>query len=162
MSRGQVGIVLVAGGYLAVILCGALKIKLVPQAPQAGQVARSLLYCSGADNSYGFFAPSVSDEVELEFELSATERTWTEKLSDLFANEARQRTGTMVDIFAHVGEPEVQRSILESWAEWALARHPEAHAVRVTLKHRVMPTMAEYRDGVRPEWKNWAWANFER
>src|SRR5205085_12124686 len=121
------------------------------------------------DNSYGFFAPTVMDEVALEFEYSMGDamgdhgpNTWTESLDSSFKNEARQRSSTTVDIFAHVGDKEVQHSMLESWAAWVLARQPRAQSVRVAVKHRVMPTMAEYRKGMRPVWREWAWAAFQR
>ncbi len=152
----------IAGLYLIMVLCGALHVPLVPKIPWVGGAVRAIRYYSGTDNSYGFFAPAVSDEMALDFQYSNGKREWTQSLDQCFTGESRQRAGSCVDIFAHIDDEEVQHRTLESWARWALSREPGADKVRVCVKHRVMPTMRDYQDGERPEWQEWAWATFER
>jgi hypothetical protein len=154
--------VLVAGVYLLIVLCGALRVPIVPKVPWLGEIVRAFRYGSGTDNSYGFFAPAVSDEMALDFQFASAKGAWTESLDHFFTGESRQRAGSCVDIFAHIDDEEVQHRTLESWARWALAREPQADKVRVCVKHRAMPTMTDSRNGAHPEWQEWAWATFER
>jgi hypothetical protein len=117
---------------------------------------------SGTDSAYGFFAPSVGTQLQVTFVLTdAAGKITTDVLTTGVSKEADLRIGDMVAIF-WMDDQNLQRSLVGSWAGRMLARHPEATRVAVNLDAYDLPTMAEYREGKRPEWSPYYEAEFVR
>lgn len=107
---------------------------------------------SGTDSAYGFFAPSVGTQLQATFVLTdAAGNTTTDVLTTGVSKEADLRIGDMVAIF-WMDDQDLKRAMAGSWAGRMLARHPEAVRVAVHLDSYNLPSMAEYREGKRPEW----------
>lgn len=117
---------------------------------------------SGTDSSYGFFAPSVGTQLRTTFVLTdAAGNTTTDVLTTGVSKEADLRIGDMVAIF-WMDDQDLKRAMAGSWAGRMLARHAEAVRVAVHLDAYDLPTMAEYREGKRPEWGPYYEAVFVR
>lgn len=107
---------------------------------------------SGADNRYGFFAPSVSASVRAVIVAAADgERTKETELKFTDSVEANLRLGTEIDLFPRV-DPSLRRLIAASWAASALGSDPTLPSVLVRVEYHDLPTMREYRAGRRPSW----------
>ena len=117
---------------------------------------------SGTDSAYGFFAPSVGTQLRVTFVLTdAAGAITTDILTTGVSKEADLRIGDMVAIF-WMDDHDLQRAMAGSWAGRMLARHPDAVRVAVHLDVYDLPTMAEYREGKRPEWDPYYEAVFVR
>lgn len=117
---------------------------------------------SGTDSSYGFFAPEVGTQLRVTFELTCADGSKrTDILTTGASHEADLRIGDMVAIFWTADE-DLQRGLAASWAGRMLARHPEATRVVVHLDSYDLPTMAEYKQGERPDWSPHYEAEFVR
>jgi hypothetical protein len=57
---------------------------------------------------------------------------------------------------------DLRRAFLGALAASRLGAHPEANLVQVNIEEWVMPTMAEYRVGARPQWRSLHEATFVR
>jgi hypothetical protein len=57
---------------------------------------------------------------------------------------------------------DLRRAFLGALAANRLGAHPEANLVQVNIEEWVMPTMAEYRRGARPQWRSLQDATFVR
>jgi hypothetical protein len=67
--------------------------------------------------------------------------------------------GTVYIVANHT---ELRRAFLGALATNRLGAHPEANLVQVSIEAWEMPTMAEYRVGVRPRWRSLHDATFVR
>jgi hypothetical protein len=57
---------------------------------------------------------------------------------------------------------DLRRAFLGALAANRLGAHPEANRVQVSIEEWEMPSMAEYRVGVRPRWRSLHDATFVR
>jgi hypothetical protein len=127
---------------------------------RANQVITQYGALSGTDSSYGFFAPSVGTQLRVKFELTDAEGKKSEDILTTGAShEADLRIGDMVAMF-WMAEQDLQRAMAACWAGRILARHPDADCVVVHLDAYDLPTMAEYREGQRPDWSPYYEAEF--
>ena len=56
-------------------------------------------------------------------------------------------------IYIAAKRPDLRRAFLGALAARSFGAHPEASHVQVHIEEWVMPTMADYRAGVRPRWR---------
>jgi hypothetical protein len=144
--------------HLGFAAAGAMELDFDHAHPVISQYAA----LSGTDSSYGFFAPTVGTQLRVLFELTDAEgKKSTDILTTGASHEADLRIGDMVAIFWMV-DLDLQRALAGSWAGRTLARHPDAQRVVVHLDAYDLPTMAEYREGTRPDWAPFYEAEFER
>jgi hypothetical protein len=111
---------------------------------------------SGANAQYGFYAPSVGNYSRTRFELhDESGRTWSDNFETAKLSEARLRLGG-ADFPLMNGEAQKSRELRErmvkSWAAAMFARHPNAVALTVFVESYDVPSMADYRAGMRPNW----------
>jgi hypothetical protein len=105
---------------------------------------------TGADNSFGFFAPSVASERRAAFTLEDEQgRRWDDSLTVGTNREANLHLLPLLLIFS---DEDLEPYFAASWAGSMLGRHPEACKVELRVEQCVLPTMADYRAGTRPEW----------
>lgn len=110
---------------------------------------------SGSAESYGFFAPGVSSQLEVLFDLTdRSGKTRTISLETGASHEADLRVGNVIGQFSNESEePEkLQRSVAASLAGTVFGRYPEAKEVNVRLEEFTPVSMADYRVGKRPQW----------
>jgi hypothetical protein len=150
----------VAAAHLLLVASWATGL-LPPAMPGTGGKALRLYGAlTGADNRFGYFAPEVGPELRLDLTAEAGGRPAPPvALIEARGREAELRAGTVVSTFAY--QP-LRREMARSLAARVFSRHPNATAVNVHVEVCELPTMAEYRAGVRPRWKTGYQARFVR
>lgn len=156
-----------AAGQLTLVALGMARIGLLPDSTTAGKLLR--IYCgiTGADNTYGFFAPGVRHQERAVFRMTdETGRQWNDDLQYGQSHEANLRLGSTTNVLREVDD-ETAFYFMGSMADTMFKRHPSAKTVEVQIQAYAIrlpgagngvvpafdfPTMAEYRQGKQPEW----------
>lgn len=149
--------------HLILVSLGALQVSPGGQG-WVGRLVATYAALSGADNVYGFFAPSVGTIFRAKFAITDRDgATTTDVLERGASHEASRRMGYLVDMFWDAEhDPKLQRSLVASWAGKMFTRHPEAKSITALLEVYFLPTMAEYRRGSKPGWDPYYQATFVR
>ncbi len=132
-----------------------------------GPVAKALRFydaLSGAGESYSFFAPAVGPEVRTRFVLATAQGARSEEvLGGGKSREVDFRLGCLAGtVYVLTKRTDLRRAFLGALAANRLGTHPEASHVEVRVEAWEMPTMAEYRAGLRPWWRPLTEATFVR
>ena len=101
---------------------------------------------SGADSSYGFFAPAVGAPHQARFLLKDDSgSTWWDTFDQAGNSEARLRLTGIVDGAFMSGDvdefPQWRKRLVSSWAATMFTRHPSAVSLTVTVEAYVVPSM---------------------
>lgn len=159
--------VLWAAAHLVLVICGACQTLPESSTNPLAQPVRWYGGLSGANSHYGFYAPEVGDEYRATFILRDFEgSSWRDTFMENKSPEARLRLGGSVEAgFANgaaEASPAARKRIVMSWAASMFTRHPSAVSLDALVEAHYIPTMAEYRAGLRPEWKVVYHAQVER
>jgi len=149
-SRGRIVWIAAAGAHLALVICGAARITPVSPAHFAGRIVETYRAYSGANNGYGFFAPGVASEWRATFDVCNNGHC-IPAAEEQVAGESRLLLQTINSL---LGESEVRDLLAASHAARLFARYPHPDAVLVKAGVYVVPTMAQYRRGARPQWRD--------
>lgn len=149
ISRRHAAISMAACLHLALVLCGAAKVRLVSSENLAGRMLATYRAYSGSDNAYGFFAPAVASEWRGHFTVCRDDRHCTE--ADLPRGNAESAVllSSLHGMLAYEGRDVLAASL----AAAQFARAPEAKVIVVQAQVFVVPTMVEFRAGKRPGWR---------
>ncbi len=140
-----------AACHLLLVACGALRIVPFAEDHLWGRIVETYRACSGADNSYGFYAPAVSSEWRVVFDIHDTaKQRWTEASEKPGDTEFYLLLSTINELFAQEG---LRDLLAASWAGDVFAHHPEADIVLVEPQVYLVPKMAEYRLGRKARWR---------
>jgi hypothetical protein len=141
-------------GHLALVVAGAAHLTARVHGP-VGRGMRFYDALSGAGDSYSFFAPAVGPQLRARFTLSTRQGArFEETLESGTSREVGFRLGNLAGTVYVVAErTDLGRAFLGALAANRLSAHPEADRVQVTIEQWVVPTMAEYRIGARPQWR---------
>jgi hypothetical protein len=132
-----------AAVHLALVICGAAKIEL-PETSLPGRAVAAYRAYSGSNNGFGFYAPAVASE------LRATYRICREgKCAAAPRPPAMNREAALL-LTSVYGVRDV---LAASLAAAQFQRAPDAGVIVVRAEAFFVPTMEEYRDGKRPEWR---------
>jgi hypothetical protein len=146
------------GLHFALVVAGAAHLT----ARVHGRPGRELRFydaLSGAGDSYAFFAPAVGPQLRVRFVGDGFDET----LESGKSREVAFRLGNIAStVYIASDRQDVRRAFLGALAANAFGAHPDAHDVRVSIEEWVMPTMAAYRAGARPEWRALHEATFVR
>ena len=136
-----------AAAHLLLVACGAS--KMVPGLETPWQWGVRLYgSMSGATNSYGFFK-EVGSGCKASFTMTdADGNTWEDGLDRAGNREAWMRANGSIYMIIDLND-----QLAASWAANMFARHPKAQQVYVQFDQFEPPSMADYRDGVRPDWR---------
>jgi hypothetical protein len=146
---------------LALVVCGAASFRPLPEGSAPGKALRVYAAVSGADNSYGFFAPEVGEQTRVVLTITdGAGRSWDEPLTEVENQEVRLRVGSLYGAASEDGQ--LRRELAASWAARAFRRHPGARAVAVRIDSYDVPTMDEVRAGEAPEWQTTFRRSFRR
>jgi hypothetical protein len=149
--------------HLVLVVAGAAHLT----ARLHGHVGRGVRFydaLSGAGDSYSFFAPEVGPQLRARFVLSTPQGERSEET--LEAGKSREvgfRLGNLAGTVYIAGQrTDLRRAFLGALAASRFGAHPEVSLVQVNIEQWVMPTMAEYRVGTRPQWRSLHEATFVR
>ncbi|MFY0535424.1 hypothetical protein [Nannocystis pusilla] len=136
-------LVLVALGGLGFCPCGA-----GPLGPLL--IAYGVL--TGADNGYGYYAPSVGDPPTLTLTLvDDAGRTAVDSLAPKITREATIRVEDLIEVFHdRRSDDTVRGRLAASWAATLFARHPEARSVTVDMGFHRVPSLVKAARGAGP------------
>jgi len=151
------------GFHLVLVVAGAAHLT----SRLHGRTGRGLRFydaLSGAGDSYSFFAPAVGPQLRARFTLATPQgERFEETLETGKSREVGFRVGNIAaTVYVVAKRTELRRAFLGALAASRLGAHPEARLVQVNIEEWVMPTMAEYRDGARPQWRSLHEATFVR
>jgi hypothetical protein len=151
------------GCHLAFVVAGAAHLTARVRGP-TGRGLRFYDALSGAGDSYSFFAPAVGPQLRARFTLSTPQgERFEETLESGKSREVGFRLGNLAGTVYVVSErTDLRRAFLGALAASRLGAHPEANVVEVSIEEWVMPTMDEYRVGMRPRWSSLHDATFLR
>jgi len=140
--------------HIALVVAGAAHLT----SSMHGPVGRGLRFynaLSGAGDSYSFFAPTVGPQLRARFILSSPQGERSEEtLETGKSREVGFRLGNLAGtIYIAAKRTDLRRAFLGALAASSFGAHPEASHVQVNIEEWVMPTMADYRAGVRPRWR---------
>jgi hypothetical protein len=145
------GVALLAAAHLVVVALGACHVDL----RRGGLLGRALgayAALTGAEASYGFFAPGFDGELFATFEITGPDgRATTDVLETGASTEADFRMRNIVGMF-YLGDDAWRRALCASWAGKMMARHPGAESVLVSLASYDLPSMDEVRRGHPAGW----------
>ena len=149
--------------HLALVVAGAAHLTARLHGP-AGRGLRFYDALSGAGDSYSFFAPAVGPQLRARFAIRTRQgERFEETLETGKSREVGFRLGNLAGTVYVVGQrTDLRRAFLGALAASRFGAHPEANLVEVHIEEWVMPTMAEYRVGLRPRWSSLHDATFVR
>lgn len=159
----RVFLVIVFSWHIALVVAGAAHLTAQLSGP-FGRGARFYDALSGAGDSYSFFAPEVGPQLRARFVLFSPMGERSEEMLETGkSREVGFRLGNIAGtIYIATKRTDLRRAFLGALAASSFSTHPKASLVQVNIEHWVMPTMAEYRAGVRPEWRGLNDAMFAR
>ena len=130
------------------------------------RLARALTlyaYLSGTGSYFGFFAPGVISQLQVKYDLLREGQPLSSGVIGSENPEISLRLHNLVQQFWNASKrPEVRRALATSLAGSLLSASPSADEVRITLRAFVLPSMSQYRDGMRPNWETSYVGTFRR
>lgn len=112
-----------------------------------------LTYCnlSGTFRDYTFFAPGVASALKAGFLVE--KEGGAEPTVVAFGSDSREITFRYGSIMRSGMQDERGRDLFaQSWAALILGNRPDADSVTVMVERMIVPSMEEYRRGLRPQW----------
>ena len=108
---------------------------------------------TGAGGGFGFFSPSVGQQLVLKFEVKNKQGETRElRLEHLVPGEAAIRLGNMFRFLAYsYKDKRLRRAIAGSFAAYIFNRFPDTAEVNVIGTAYRFPSLSEYRGGVAVE-----------
>jgi hypothetical protein len=139
--------------HLLFVAAGAMRLPL-PASSVAAQAIGVYGAWSGADNSYGFFAPGVAAEWRAALDTyDPRTSVWTTRTRVAPNLELAVLDSTINSNFSR---KELRKALAASWAASELPQAPGAAAVVVRAEAYLLPTIAQYRSGARGAWRTLA------
>jgi hypothetical protein len=120
---------------------------------------------TGSGSGFGFFAPEIGPGMRTEFDIEKKDGTKiTTTLQAGLNREGDLRVGNLLNLLSRaMQEDKARRAVAASWAGKMFARYPDATKVGIRMETIDVPTMKEFRDGVRyTTWKPTYSAQFVR
>jgi hypothetical protein len=141
--------------HLGLVICGAAHLHF-GRFGHLGHWIDRYAQISGAGASYPFFAPVIGTTIRAQFDLY----DWQHRglgTDDLVSGLSRESELRIYNVIQMIDEDlfndENRHMLASSWAGKILARHPEADSVKLRVEVFDLPSMAEFRQGIRWDWE---------
>ena len=108
---------------------------------------------AGIDLGYSYFAPSVSENSKLIFELHYPDGHVGYDLPHVGGAAAGYRVAALLDNLQHASYPPLRRAIVQTLVASICLEHPDAVIVRAIIATANLPGPTEFRAGSRPTYK---------
>jgi hypothetical protein len=147
-----------AGINLVLASLGASGVNIYSIAPRFAAVLNFIQVWSGADNRFGFFAPSVGGERRPLIHYQLPSGDWQTATIVSTRSEGMQRLGT----FNHyLQERNLQESVCASIAAWFFGQKPEAKYLIIEVQVYAIPSRTEFKQHqATPHWRTLQIYNF--
>jgi hypothetical protein len=132
---------------------------------EAGSWLQSYGEFTGSSRTYTFFAPGVADSVRARFDLYGEdgELVATDSLQPGTTREANLRVINIIEYLQNDLDDNNYRHLLAlSWTGKMFARHPSAVSAVLRVETFDVPSMKEFREGLRYDWEPIYQAKFAR
>lgn len=151
--------------HLVLVSLSASYIKIAPEIP-GKDIIDFYRKASGADSSYGFFAPTVGGKTRAVFDIVDPAGRKIESISLLRESdrEAQIRLGGIYDQFTSEDAEDAtfRKPLAASLAAAIFSEHADATEVILHVQEYWPNTMEEYRKGQRAQWSDYYAARFAR
>jgi hypothetical protein len=137
--------------HLALVICGAARFVPFSQRHAFGRTIEVYREYTGANNGYGFYAPAVASEWSTTFEVCGGKPP---RCFEAREEPANREVGLLLStIDGMYMEDDLRDLVAASWAGVEFGRYP--HAAIVVVKPRVflIPSMEQFRRGLKPRWR---------
>ncbi|MDC0668534.1 hypothetical protein [Nannocystis radixulma] len=154
--RRRIILLAAAAAHLALVVVGAFGICLWAAGPP-GKLLTYYSTLSGADSSYGYFAPGVGSPPTATFTVVDAEgRAFVDTLAPRFTREGDIRVEDLLEVFEKggPGDEALRAELAASWAANLFERHPRAASVTIDMGKWRVPTMAGLRNGKPTRWRS--------
>ncbi|WP_272138213.1 hypothetical protein [Stigmatella ashevillensis] len=139
--------------------CSAAHLQPFKELGTPGRFVQAYSQLTGASSRFSFFAPGVSPELKVSFEV---QKASGEVIQDDFNSESEEMNLRVHSMLIRFGLKDIQDLLARSWGAAMFGRHPDARAVTVIVNVFDLPSMEGYRAGERPAWKEQYRAVLER
>lgn len=148
--------------HLSFVVLGALSLDPWSKLGKIGMILTFYGEATGASSGYGFFAPGVGSQLRSKFFTESFNGITAEALlANPLNRESDLRLGNLVGWFWNDrADRKIQRSLAASWAGKIFGDDPGARTVTVRLESYYLPSMKQYREGQRPDWRFFYEAKF--
>lgn len=119
----------------------------------------TLGYYSGSNNVFSFFAPGLSDQPYVIY--TVRNKDGREFNVD-FSGGSPDFRNRLNNIYGYLAFPESRQVFSASLANVVSLRYPQSSMIRVAMVVQQIPSMAEYRSGIRRSWHYWFHNDFKK
>lgn len=151
MKKRYVFFALLAAAQLVLVICNTFGI---PMGFGSSRLAQAVAYSknlTGADSGFAFFASPIAGEVRAIFRLTDHDGnvrvqpiTWSN--SSEVNDRLRNAVGSMANF------QNIQGDVAASLAAVLFGKNPDVTTIEVLVDGQSLPSMQQYREGLRPEW----------
>lgn len=114
---------------------------------------------TGSNNIFSFFAPGLSDQPYVVY--ATKDQEGKEKVIDL-QGDSPDFTNRINNIYGYLTLEEARPVFAASLANFIFTQYPNAEKVRIAMVVQKIPTMKEFEEGKRCQWRFWFHRDFER
>ncbi len=114
---------------------------------------------TGSNNIFSFFAPSLSDQPFVVYDVKDT--TGKNHIVDL-SGRSNDFSNRVNNIYGYLTIPEARLLISASLAKFVMNQCPSAEKVRIAMVVQKIPTINEFRNGERNQWHFWFHRDFQK
>ena len=134
----------------------------MPLSHPVRQAVAGYEHLTGIESGYGFFAPNVTDNYRLVFELRYPDGHTQYDLPSVASDAAGLRFASLLDKIGRTGNDELHELMIKMLCLANLKEHPEANQIRATFTEVALPTVEQYRRGEESTEEVLAEYEFER
>jgi len=153
LTNPQIVAAILAIAHLSLVLCGASHFNPVAESHFVGKLVHLYSWISGANNSYGFFAPAVASHARARFVITDYHGNTINTLLERGSGEFNIRLHTMLNLFTAIEE--AQDLLARSLSGWIFGKYPDAQKVTLIVEIYNLPTMSQFRSGINPVWEEY-------
>ena len=123
------------------------------------RAAGTVGHYTGSNNIFSFFAPGLSDQPYVIYTI--LDSSGKEYIIDL-KGKSPDFSNRVNNIYGYLTLEEGRQIFSASLSRFILNKYPDAQKVRVAMVVQKIPTMDQYRNGERCQWRFWFHRDFQR
>jgi hypothetical protein len=112
------------------------------------QATATYLHLAGIESGYGFFAPNITGQCKLVFELHYPDGRTESAVPAVSSDASGLRVATLLDKIGWSKYDALREPIIKMFTQAAWREHRDATMIRAVLGMVVLPTIDEYENGI--------------